>query len=217
MTQPNQLRLDRRAAIKWMMTAAAALALVKRPMFGEAEMIAAASAEHGYGADPDMTKSYRPGEVWPLTLTETQRRVVASLGDTIIPADEKSGSASSVGVPDFLDEWVSAPYPQQRADRILILAGLAWIEAEAQRRFATSWLDISGEQQQAICDDICHEPDAKPTYKQAARFFQRFRELTVAGFYTTPVGQKDIGYVGNVPLGSFDGPPAELIAKLGLD
>ena len=27
---------------------------------------------------------------------------------------------------------------------------------------------------------------------------------------------KDIGYIGNVPLASFDGPPQALIEKLGL-
>ena len=50
----------------------------------------------------------------------------------------------------------------------------------------------------------------------ASKFFRRFRNLTSAGFFTTPVGMKDLGYVGNVPLATFDGPPADLVARMGL-
>jgi hypothetical protein len=28
---------------------------------------------------------------------------------------------------------------------------------------------------------------------------------------------KDLGYVGNVPLASFDGPPVEVLRRLGLE
>ncbi|HYP15660.1 MAG TPA: hypothetical protein VEQ65_00505, partial [Opitutus sp.] len=61
-----------------------------------------------------------------------------------------------------------------------------------------------------------YEANAKPEFKQPAAFFARFRDLTAGGFYTTPQGMKDLGYIGNVPLPSFDGPPPELLKKLGL-
>ncbi len=60
---------------------------------------------------PICCRTYRPGELWPLTLTPAQRRLAAVLVDLIIPADEHSPSAPAVGVVDFIDEWVSAPYP----------------------------------------------------------------------------------------------------------
>jgi hypothetical protein len=50
----------------------------------------------------------------------------------------------------------------------------------------------------------------------ASRFFRRFRDLVAVGYYTTPEGMKEIGYVGNLPLARFEGPPAEVVAKLGL-
>jgi hypothetical protein len=71
----------------------------------------------GYGPDPSMVKIYQPGDVWPLTLTEPQRRTTRALCDLIIPADDTSPSASAVGVPDFIDEWISSPYPAQAGDR----------------------------------------------------------------------------------------------------
>jgi hypothetical protein len=67
-----------------------------------------------------------------------------------------------------------------------------------------------------LCDEICHRERAAPAYREGAQFFARFRDLTAGGFYTTPEGMKDVGYVGNVPLATFDGPPKDLIEKLGL-
>jgi hypothetical protein len=140
-----------------------------------------------------------------------------ALSDCIIPADEVSPAASAVGVIDFIDEWVSAPYPKQREDRKLILDGLAWIDGEAMRRFGVNFAAASASQQTELCADICYEPKARPEFKSAAHFFARYRDLTAGGFYTTPEGTKDIGYVGNVPQLTFEGPPPELIRKLGLD
>lgn len=214
MTPSTLPRIDRRTAIKWMLTASAGLALT--PHLGFGQQLAAAPAVKGYGTDPDLIKTYNPGDLWPLTLTEEQRRTVATLCDVIIPADTKSPSASAVGVHDFIDEWISAPYEANQQDRKLILDGLAWIEAESQQRFGQAFVNTIGRQRRALCDDICYAPEAKPEFKTAAQFFARFRDLTAGGYYTTSEGMKAIGYVGNVPLAAFDGPPPELIRKLGL-
>jgi hypothetical protein len=141
---------------------------------------------------------------------------VRVLCDLIIPADEHSPAASAVGVVEFIDEWISAPYPQQRADRAVVLEGLAWIEAESQKRFGLAFDKVSDAQRAAIADDICSPAKATPAFASAAKFFARFRDLTAGGFYTTPVGMKDIGYRGNTPLAAFDGPPREALEKAGL-
>jgi len=59
-------------------------------------------------------------------------------------------------------------------------------------------------------------PDAKPELKAGAKFFAKFRDLTAGGFYTTPEGMKDVGYIGNVPLAEFKNPPPEVLTKLGI-
>ena len=92
-------------------------------------------------------------------------------------------------------------------------AGSVWIEAEAQERFGKEFPALSGAQLKAIADDICSAAQAKPGFAAAAKFFAKFRDLTAGGFYTTPVGMKDIGYTGNVPLDKFDGPPLEVFEK----
>lgn len=210
MNQPP--RMDRRTALKWMLAAAASTALASRYARGQG----AASAAQGYGTDPDLLKHYKPGDVWPLTFTGAQRHAVTALCDVIIPADDRSPAASAVGVVDFLDEWISAPYPDQVEDRGIVLPGLAWIDAESAKRFGRSFADLTDAQKTAICDDICHAAKAKPEFKQAARFFATFRDLTAGGFYTTPQGRQDLRYVGNMPLATFDGPPPEVLRQAGL-
>ena len=210
MNQPP--RMDRRTALKWMLAAAATTTLASRYARGQAD----APVARGYGTDPDLLKHYKPGDVWPLTFTDTQRRTVAALCDLIIPADAESPAASAVGVVDFLDEWISAPYPDQVEDRGIVLPGLGWIEAESTKRFGRAFADLDDAQKTAICDDVCHPAKAKPEFKKAARFFATYRDLTAGGFYSTREGRKDIRYVGNTPLASFDGPPPEVLRQAGL-
>jgi hypothetical protein len=205
-------RMDRRTALKWMLTAAASTALA--PHLGHAQ--AAAPAAKGYGTDPDLVRHYNPGELWPLTFTNEQRRTAAALCDVIIPADDRSPAASAVGVVDFIDEWISAPYPDQQRDRPVILAGLAWIDTESNTRFGRPFAGLSAAERHAICDDICYTPKAKPEFKEAARFFASYRNLTGGGFYSTPQGRLDVRYIGNMPLATFDGPPPEVLKQAGL-
>jgi len=211
------MSLDRRTTIKWMFAAAATVPSLQTLAYApEPHARDVAAGQAGYGTDPNLIKEWRPGGPWPLTLGTAARLTTIALCDLIIPADDVSPAASSVGVVDFIDEWISAPYPQQRADREIILPGLLWIEAEAQNRFGQPFAGIKDEQRAAIADAICNPSKAAPDAATAAKFFARFRDLTAGGFYTTPVGMKDIGYVGNVPLERFDGPPPELLRKLGL-
>jgi hypothetical protein len=212
-------RMDRRDAIKWMMTAVATSALIDREAFGASAADAAKAgtkAGVGYGTDPDILKTYNPGDVWPLSFNDAQRATAAALCDVIIPADAKGPSASSVRVHEFIDEWISAPYPGHDADKGAVVEGLAWIDQEAQKRFQNNFVNLIARQKNAICDDICYAPNAKPEFRQAAQFFRRFRDLTAGGYYSTPEGMKDIGYTGNVALDKFEGPPPEVLKKLGL-
>ena len=207
--------MDRRTTIKWMLAASASMPLLGRRVTAVAPSSALPQTQ-GYGTDPDLTKIYNPGDLWPLLLTPAQRRTAAVLCDLIIPADSVSPSASSVGVVDFLAEWVSAPYPRQQTDRPIILDGLAWIDAEGTRRFGKDFAALNDTQQHSICDDIAFEQTVQPAFAQAARFFARYRDLTAGGYYSTPVGRKDLQYIGNVALKSFEGPPLDLLQKLGL-
>jgi len=212
--------VDRRTTIKWVLTASAAWPFLDGAPAESAAAAAAAAATpaaKGYGTDPALTRNYTPGELWPLTFTAAQRRLAGTLADIIIPADDRSPSASAVGVVEFIDEWVSAPYPANSKDRGIVLGGFAWVDAEAGRRFGTGFSTLDPLQQHGICDDICDEARAAVSRRTAAHFFSRFRDLTAGGFYSTPAGRKDLNYIGNVPLAGNDGPPPALLKALGLE
>ena len=210
-------RMDRRDAIKWMLTAAATAPLLSSSGFtAEGGPPLSMPNGQGYGTDPDLLKIYKPGDVWPLTFDETQRQNAVALCDTIIPADAKGPAASTVRVHEFIDEWISAPYPGHEDDRAIVIEGLAWLDTESQKRFGADFVNLVPRQKAAICDDICYVPRAKPEFRKAAQFFKRYRDLTAGGYYTTPEGMKDIGYVGNVAIEKFEGPPPEVLKKLGL-
>lgn len=204
--------MDRRDSLQWMLAAA-----TLPSMWGDAVAKPARPAKaRGYGTDPDLTKNHRTGALWPLTMSAAQRRTAAALCGVIIPADEQSPGATELGVHVFVDEWISAPYPSHAKDRALVVQGLAWMDAESQRRFARPFAEAAPAQQHAICDDICFAPKAAPQFAEAATFFARYRDLTAGGFYTTPQGAKDLRFVGNVASASFDGPPPEVLKIVGV-
>lgn len=215
----DSFHVDRRTTIKWVIAAAASLPAIRREAFAGAQPSAAEAGAiaRGYGTDPDLMRIYAPGDLWPLSFTPAERRTATALCDLILPADAQSPSASAVGVVDFIDEWISAPYADNAADRTNIVEGFKWLDAEATRRFGHGFADGDAPSQAQICDEICYLPRAEARLAKTAGFFARFRDLSVGGFYTTPEGMRDLRYVGNVALARFEGPPPEVLRKVGLE
>ena len=168
----------------------------------------------GTPTDPDLL---HPKKDWPRKLSASELATLAVLVDTIIPADARSPAASTVGVPAWINEWVSAPYDGQMRDLIRVRGGLAWLNVESDKRFGKRFNRLAEAERSAICDDICFLPKAKPEFQAAARFFDLVRDLTAVGFYTTDAGMRDLQYVGNVALPRWDGPPPEVLKHLGLE
>jgi len=166
----------------------------------------------GTPTDPDMLAPVVP---WDMVLTDEEMRQVAALADVIIPADDRSPAASTVGVPDYINEFVSAPAHKEQLTQLR--GGLAWLNRTARERFgAADFPALAAAQQHEICDEICFEPDTPDALKPRARFFDGFRDWVSTGFWTTEEGMRDLGYMGNVPLPSWDGPPTEVLEQLGL-
>ena len=217
---PADARLPRRTVFKWFAAVAAAMQVGDiNIMAADAPPRGAAppAVANGYGTDPKLNDFYKPGSFWALTMTPAQLATTIALADVIIPADKLGPAASAVRVQDFIDEWISAPYPSQVNDRSTILPGLDWLEAETQKRFTVAFDKLTREQQHQICDDICNVKTAKPEFKQAAGFFSRFRSLAASAYYATPEGWRAIGYVGNMPLVTFDGPPESVLKRLNVE
>lgn len=168
----------------------------------------------GYGKDPNLILP--PESPWPLTLTPAQLSLLALVADILVPRDGAVPSASEVGVPTVLDEWVSAPYPRQQQDRVTVLSALTWLDDEATMRFGSNFAGLKRPQQLGIFDDIAFDnAETKPQYQRIAKAFALLRGLIVAAFFATPEGTKDIGYLGNTAIGGdYPGPTPEARAHL---
>lgn len=196
--EPYVSKIDRRTALAWIGVVGAAAAVgagvvVYGPMKGGEPV------RHGYGTDPKLTKPEKAP--WSRIMIQAQLQTAAILADFILPASATAPAASALGIPDFIDEWVSAPYPDQMKDRPVILNGLNALGAKvlkadaADRATAMKALQVS-------TDPVAHA------------FWKKFRKLTIGAYYTTDAGFKDIGYIGNVSRTSDPGPSPEVKAAL---
>jgi hypothetical protein len=190
MSSPT-MQIDRRTAMRWAASVAAALS--GTTAFGA--MASAAPEVEGYGVDPKLIDATVP---WPRICTLAQRRAIALICDYILPASDDAPAATAVGLHEFIDEWVSAPYPQQVADRALIFAGLVKMDERARTAGAPSFAGGSPTIQASVLDALSKGDDPQ--------FFSRIRALVIGGYYTTEAGFKDIGYIGNQALDSYPGP-----------
>mgnify|MGYP000517409968 CR=1 FL=1 len=186
---------------------APAVARTPLPVLG----LAPAKGPRGTPSDPDLINAK---VTWEMTLEKSELVTLAALCDMIIPADDKSPSASSVGAHDYINEWASRPGGD--ASLVRIRGGLIWIDRESMTRFSKPFHQATDAQRAAICDDICFLPNARPAHRFAAQFFDTVRDQTATAFYTTPDGWKDLGYIGNVPLIKFEGPSLEIRKQIGL-
>jgi hypothetical protein len=162
--------------------------------------------------DPDLRAGLVP---WSRTLGSVELALLEKLCALILPADEHSPSAADLACHDFIDEWVSAPYPRQQRDRKIILAGLNWLDQQAtEHNQAETFLQLETTQQTAILDSIC--TPATAINQAAAGFFSLLRALVCGAFFTTQAGMDDLQYIGNKPQASWSLPPKEVLDHLGL-
>jgi len=142
--------------------------------------------------------------------TDHELATIAVLADIIIPADEVSGSATDAGVPDFI-EFIVKDIPDHQTP---MRGGLKWLDVQSQRRYGQVFIKCGEKQRLELVDKIAYPAKAKPETAQGVAFFSLMRDLTASGFFTSEIGVKDIGYVGNRP-GVWDGVPEDLLQAHG--
>ena len=80
------------------------------------------------------------------------------------------------------------------------------------------WLIVASTsaERQAVLDDIAWPTRARPELSQGVAFFNRFRDLTASGFFSSKIGVDDLRYRGNTVVMEWAGCPDEALAKLGV-
>jgi gluconate 2-dehydrogenase gamma chain len=159
----------------------------------------------------DEEKAYHEKLVSQTFFTAHEMATIAVLSDIIIPRDEVSGSATDAKVPEFI-EFIVKDMPQHQTP---MRGGLRWLDLQSNKQFGKAFTDLSSQQQLQIVDQIAYPAKAKPEMKQGVAFFNLMRNLTATGFYTTEIGIKDVGYVGNKP-NQWNGVPADVLKQYNL-
>lgn len=164
---------------------------------------AAAQAARAAGsAKPFVPKFFTAGEF----------RLVRVLADIVIPKDERSGSASDAGVPEFMDFMMI----DQPGRQVGMRGGLAWLDVTCQQRFDKTFLNCAGAEQTTVLDEIAWPAKARPELAHGVAFFNSFRDLTASGFWTTRMGIDDLQYLGNRSVARWNGCPEASLKKLGV-
>ena len=148
----------------------------------------------------------------PKFFTPHEYATVGILVDLIIPRDERSGSATDAGVPEFMDFMMIDQPQRQTAMR----GGLAMIDRLCEQRFDKRFVDGTDAQRRALLDDIAFPAKATPATSQAVAFFSSFRDLTASWFWSSKIGVDDLKYTGNAYVREWKGCPDEALKKLGV-
>lgn len=136
---------------------------------------------------------------------------IALLSDIIIPKDDVSGSASDAKVPDFIEFMVK----DRPGYQLPMRGGLKWLDVQSNKRFNKFFMDCTSSEQIELVDDIAFPEQAKKEMEPGAAFFNLMRDLTATGFFTSEIGIKDLGYVGNRP-NQWDGVPQDVLDQYGM-
>lgn len=148
----------------------------------------------------------------PAFFTAHEYATVRMLAELVIPRDGRSGGALDAGVPEFMDFILNENSGMQTPFR----GGLAWLDTQAQERFGREFVDIADAERRLILDDIAWPKRAKPDHSQGVAFFNRFRDLTASGFFSSEIGVADLHYIGNQFVTEWPGCPPAALEKLGV-
>lgn len=152
-----------------------------------------------------------PGPYQPKTFDAHQYKTIEVLSDIIVPADERSGSATQAGVPEFLDEFLGFEGGNQLD---AIRGGITWLDLESNRAFGHDFIDVSEAEKKQLLDRIAYPKTAAPEDAAGVVFFNAMRNAVLGAFYSSKMGVQDLPYLGNKALAEWDGCPENVLAKL---
>jgi gluconate 2-dehydrogenase gamma chain len=207
--------MDRRKSIKALIMGTVSTGvLVEACKHADTKIEAVAEAAPGtnYDRTPEELAKYKQ-LMADKFFTADELATITVLADIILPKDDTSGSASEAGVPAFI-EFIVKDMPDHQTP---MRGGLRWLDLQCLNRFDKPFKDCSSPQQMQMVDLIAWPDRAKgkPELAQGVAFFNRMRNLTATGFYTTQMGFKDLGYMGNQP-NQWNGVPDDVLKQYGL-
>lgn len=148
----------------------------------------------------------------PDFFTAHEYETIHLLVDLILPADDRSGSATDAGVPAFIDFMMI----DQPARQVAMRGGLAWLDHQCRKRYDQVFKDCEEARQRAILDDIAWPEVAAPDMSPGVAFFNSLRDLTASGFWSSRMGVDDLQYMGNTFVQEWTGCPSDVLDAIGV-
>jgi hypothetical protein len=207
---PTSRVMSRRRALQVLGAVPVAAAIGQQPATPQAPLTPGVTSQ--VPTKPGQTPGAAAG---PRFFNRHEWKTVALLADYIIPRDEHSGSATDAKVPEYID-FLLAEKDANVNTQIAMHGGLAWLDNESRKRFGKTFINASDAQRREILDDIAYPSKAKPEMSYGVTFFNRFRDMTASGFFSSAIGWKDVQYQGNVFNPGYDGCPPAALQKLGV-
>ena len=207
--------MDRRQSLKALAVGTVSASLLLDACKSSDKKAQVAETNPGGGAvdldrQPEEIEQYKKVTSYTF-FNEHEMATIAILADIIVPKDEVSGSATDAKVPEFI-EFIVKDMPDHQTP---MRGGLKWLDLHAFKKFEKAFKDCTSQQQISIVDEIAYPKKAKPELAQGVSFFNLMRNLTLTGFYTSEIGVKDIGYMGNTP-NQWNGVPDDVLKQYGL-
>jgi len=163
------------------------------------------AAEYAHNTIAAEKTASNSGTYTPKYFSPEQYKTLQALCETIIPADADSGGAIEGGAPEFIDLLTSENLDYQ----VKLGGGLMWLDSACADRYGSAYLDCTQQQQKEILDLIAYRKnaDSDKSLTPAVEFFAQLRNFTADGFFTSKIGIKYLGYIGNAFLTEFPGCP----------
>ncbi|ULQ54535.1 gluconate 2-dehydrogenase subunit 3 family protein [Flavihumibacter fluvii] len=206
--------MDRRKSLKAMALGTLSTGILLDACKEADKKPAAEAAPAALGMGPDRMeeeKAYLEKVNAEKFFDEHELATITILGDIIIPKDEVSGSASDAKVTDFI-EFIVKDMPEHQTP---MRGGLRWLDLQSFKQFNKSFKDCSETERINLVDQIAYPNKAKKEMAQGVAFFNLIRDLVCTGFYTSEIGVKDIGYIGNAP-NQWNGVPEDVLKQYKL-
>lgn len=189
-----------------LLKAAAVAPLVFTPI---APADAMRAAEHAMRALDDQAAGSAYAPQW---FHADEWKQVRVLVDLIIPKDARSGSATDAGVPEFMDFICKDYAPSYNWMR----EGLRWIDGFAFNTYHKNFVKCTPAERRALLDQIAWPRKATKELAEGVAHFNRLRDFTASGFYSSKMGVDDLQYIGNQAIPEWPGCPKPALDKLGV-
>ena len=201
--------MDRRESIRSIVLGSLASSLLLESCVdGDSNKAVEKIWNYQYGRTPDELEVDRK-LLQETYFEESELAMITTLGNIILPPNEK-GSIEEAGVPEFI-EVMAKDYPDFQTP---IRGGLMWLNNYCNREFGLTFIKCSQDRQKQVLDQIAYPDPEVEEQLFEIQFFSLIRNLVVTGYFTSEIGIKELGYIGNIP-NQWNGVPTHILEKHG--